>query len=391
MWYFLSPKIVFGEDALQELSALQGRKAFIVTDATIEALGYVDKVREQLSYADIQTHTFAEVEPDPSLNTVRRCAEQVIAYAPDWVIGLGGGSCLDAAKAAWFLYECPETELDAINPFETFGLRAKARFATISTTSGTGADVSWGFALNDTANQSKLVRVSRELIPDLAIVDPVFVHQLPAQVTADSGMDVLAHAVEAYSNNWHNDFSDAMAIKATQLVFEYLPRAFNDGSDQEAREHMHNAATMAGLAFGNTAIIIAHSLAHAAGARFKVHHGKIVGLFLPYTIEYNALEAASRYAELAQALQLTGFGADAGPEEATSLLVAAIRDFAAGLQQPTRLSELGIPPAEFKQALPELVANVQASLELLANPRQPDSTEIENLFRYAYEGRSIDF
>lgn len=387
MWYFLSPRIVFGEDALQELSQLQGNKAFIVTDETLLRLGFVDRVQEQLTLAGIQSQVFAEVEPDPSIKTVYRCAEQVSVYQPDWLIGLGGGSCLDAAKAAWFIYECPDIELEAINPFENFGLRSRSRFATISTTSGTGADVSWGFALNDTETKTKLVRVSRELIPDLAIVDPIFVQQLPPQVTADSGMDVLAHAVEAYTNNWHNDFADAMAIKSIQLVFQFLPRAYQDGSDLEAREHMHNAATMAGLAFSNTAIIIAHSLAHAVGARFKIHHGQAVGLFLPYTIEFNARVNAERYAEIAETLHLPG----SSPQDKTDALVNTIRRLAENLQQPRSLQELDISKLEFDAALPDLVTNVLASLELLANPRQPEPDEVQSLFRYAYEGRSIDF
>ena len=387
MWYFLSPKIAFGEDSIEELAQLQGKKAFLVTDAVIHQLGYPDLVRQQLDEAGISMAIFDAVEPDPSLATVRECAAAITAYEPDWVIGLGGGSCLDAAKAAWFLYERPDIELDAINPFETFGLRNKAHFATIPTTSGTGADVSWGFALHDPVNQSKLVRVSRELIPDLAIIDPVFVMGLPKTVTADAGMDVLAHAVEAYTNLWHNDFTDAFAIKAIELVFRYLRAAVTDGSDVEAREHMHNAASLAGLAFSNTAIIIAHSLAHAVGARFHTHHGRTVGMFLPYTIEYNAKATPERFNEIAQYLNLSLL------DSATSVqsLVMLIRDLAREIDQPLSLAELGIPWEEFEIALPGLTENALNSVELLANPRQTTPDELDSLFRYAYYGKSIDF
>ncbi len=161
MWFFQSPKIIFGEDALQELSQIQGKKAFIVTDHVLLDLGYVNLVREQLSAAGFEIDVFADVEPDPALATVQRCVSQIDVFKPDWIIGLGGGSCLDAAKAAWFRYECPDIPLEAINPFEYFGLRQKAKFVTISTTSGTGADVSWGFALREEETSSKLVRVSR--------------------------------------------------------------------------------------------------------------------------------------------------------------------------------------------------------------------------------------
>jgi alcohol dehydrogenase class IV len=383
MWFFLSPKIVFGEEALQELSQLSGKRAFIVTDETMLRLGYVGHVQELLSQAGLESHYFAEVEPDPSLHTVYRCSEEMNIYAPDWVIGLGGGSALDAAKAAWFLYERPDVPLDAINPFEVFGLRAKARFVTIATTSGTGADVSWGFALNDTDQQAKLVRVSRELIPDLAIVDPAFVSQLPPGVTADAGMDVLAHAVEAFTNNWHNDFTDPLALQAIRLVFTYLPRAYRDGSDREAREHMHNASTIAGLAFSNTAIILAHALAHAFGARFHTHHGRTVGVFLPYTIEFNAQAIPDRYTEIAKSLELSNPGAPA--------LAKAIRSLAHSLDQPISLAQLGVEPGDFSAALPEMLNNTLSALELIANPRPADPSDLERLFIYAFDGRPVDF
>lgn len=387
MWYFLSPKIVFGEDAVQELALIEGKKAFIVTDQTIKKLGFADLIVTQLTDAGLTWEIFADIEPDPSIQTIKLCAAEVSKFEPDWIIGLGGGSCLDAAKAAWFIYERPDIDLAAINPFEHFGLRKKARFITISTTSGTGADVSWGFALNDTENQSKLVRVSRELIPDIALVDPAFVMELPAEVTADAGMDVLAHAVEAYTNSWANDFSDAMALKAIELVFTYLPVAYRNGTDLEAREHVHNAASIAGLAFSNTAIIIAHSLAHAISARFYTHHGRTVGLFLPYTIEYNAAVNPHRYAEIAYFLHLTDKLHTGGVRE----LVNLIRQLAREINQPITLEGLGIPLDKFKKALPDLVNNVMASLELLANPRQPEPQEIEKLFEYAYTGRTVDF
>lgn len=387
MWFFLSPKIVFGEDALQELSQIQGKKAFIVTDRVLVDLGFSELVIRQLTDAGIETDLFSDVEPDPELATVYRCAARIETFAPDWIIGLGGGSCLDAAKAAWFIYECPGIPLEAINPFEHFGLRNKAKFATISTTSGTGADVSWGFALRENETTSKLVRVSRELIPDLAIVDPQFVNELPAKVTADAGMDVLAHAVEAYTNSWFNDFTDGLALKSIELVFKYLPAAYQDGSNLEAREHMHNAATMAGLAFSNTAIIIAHSLAHAAGARFHTHHGRTVGMFLPYTIEYNGAVAPQRYADIAHFLHLPC----ENPQVGIQSLVGAIRKLAASLDQPLSLQEIGISRREFDIELPFMTENALSSLELLANPRQPSSSEIEKLFVYAYEAKQVDF
>jgi acetaldehyde dehydrogenase / alcohol dehydrogenase len=387
MWYFQSPKIVFGEDSLQELSHIEGKRAFIVTDEVMQQLGYVLQVTEQLKLNKIDVMVYTAIEPDPSTEAVAACSEEMHEYQPDWIVGLGGGSCLDAAKAAWFLYERPDITLDAINPFEHFGLRSKAGFITIPTTSGTGADVSWGFALYDPDSREKLVRVSRELIPDLAIVDPVFVRNIPKQFTADVGMDALAHAIEAYTNTWHNDFADALAIKAIQLVFKYLPIAYHDGKNTEARERMHNAATMAGLAFGNSAIIIAHSLAHAASSIFHIHHGCIVGLFLPYTIEYNARLSPERYAEIARFMGLN----ISEDSEAAKLLATEIRKFARNLNQPLRLLDLEINEQELQQEMQHLVKSTLSSIELLANPRQPSAEDVENLFLYAYLGKQIDF
>ncbi len=387
MWFFGSPQIVFGEDSLSWLNTLSGQRAFIVTDPTMQKLGFVDRTVEQLKSTGIQTIVFAEVEPDPCLETVQRCAQQMNEYEPDLIIGLGGGSCLDAAKAAWFLYERPDVVLEAINPMESFGLRKKARLVTVPTTSGTGSDVSWGFALADRDHQNKLVRVTRELVPDMALVDPCFTVGLPPQVTADTGMDVLSPAVEAYTCNWHNDFTDGLSLKAIELVFKYLPRAYANGMDIEAREHMHNAATIAGLSFSNTAIILGHSLAHALGGYFHTTHGRAVGMFMPYTIQFIAKTAGNRYAEIADYLHLPA----KTEEEGVRSLISAIDDLLARFNQPRSIADTGISTVEFETALPHLVENTLNAIELVATPRIPDGDQIEKLFRYAYEGKVIDF
>jgi acetaldehyde dehydrogenase/alcohol dehydrogenase len=294
MWFFNSPRIVFGEESISWLRSITGTRAFIVTDENIVRLGFVHQVMEELAAAGIESEYYSGIEPDPSIDTVLRCAQAMGKYSPDLVIGWAG-VMPDAAKGAWFLYERPDIELEAITPFELFGLRSRARLITIPTTSGTGADVSWGFSLADKENHGKLVRVSYELIPDLSIVDPSFTLGLSPQSTADTGMDVLSHAIEAYTCTYHNDFADGLALKAIQLVFDYLPKAYQDGSDKFARERMHNAATIAGLAFSNTAIMLAHALAHGLSGSFSLPHGRLVGLFTPYTIEYNSSIIGDRY------------------------------------------------------------------------------------------------
>jgi alcohol dehydrogenase class IV len=387
MWYFNSPLIVFGEDALSELASIEGERAFIVTDANVARLGFVDMVGQQLKAAGLEYQVFAEVEPDPSLETVRRGAQEMRRYEPDWIIGLGGGSSMDAAKAMWVLYEHPEMVPEEINPISPLTLRQKARLITIPTTSGTGAETTWAVVLTDTTDGRKLVLGSRENMADMAIVDPVFAHKLPAQITADTGMDALTHAVEGYTATWHNDFCDGLCLLAIKLILDYLRRAVADGSDREARETMHNAASIAGLGFGNSAAGLAHAMGHSVGAVFHVPHGRAVGLFLAYTIEFVGEAVAERYADIVRFVGIS----PASPQEAVPLLASKIRDLARSIKQPLSLQEAGLNEEQFMAGLPKLIENAESDACLVLNARIPDSAELERLFRYAFEGKAIDF
>jgi len=387
MWIFDSPKVVFGDDALEYLENLSGRRAFFVTDANMVAFGFVAQVQRHLAAAGLESAVFAEVEPNPSLQTVRRAAQQMVAYQPDWIIGLGGGSAMDAAKAAWLLYENPDADPAAINPMEEYGLRQKARLIAIPTTSGTGSEATWATVLTDTELQMKLSMGTPELLPDLAIVDSTLVLGLPPRITADTGMDVLTHAVEAYTNTMRNDFSDGMALKAVDLVFKYLQQAYTDGSDVEARGHMHNAAAIAGLAFGNSMLGLAHAMGHSMGAVLHVPHGRSVGLFLPYVVEFTANGGGTRYADIAHHVRLPAKDEETG----TAALVSAIRDLSASVDFATRIQDLGIERAAFEEALPKLVANAEADNQLFFNTRFAESDDLAKLFMCAYEGRSVDW
>lgn len=387
MWYFQSPEVVFGEGAVGRLGELIGERAFLVTDETMQRLGFVEMVRQELQSAGMESAVFAGVEPDPSLETVRDCAAAMTEYGPDWVIGLGGGSCIDAAKGAWLLYECPEADPAGINPFESFGVGAKAKMAAIPTTSGTGAEATYALVLTDHAECRKLGLGSRELVPNLAIVDPVFVRGLPPQLTADTGMDALTHAIEGYSSTWRNDFSDGLCLKAVELVFSYLERACDDGSDMEARTHLHNAATIAGLGFGNSMAALAHAMGHSLGAVLHIPHGRSVGLFLAYTIQFVGREGGGRYADIAHCLHLPA----ADERQGAASLVSAIGKLQSAVGFPRSLGELGIGEEAFSAALPKLVANAETDTSLIASARIPSSDELERLFRYTYGGRPIDF
>ena len=299
MWYFCSPEIAFGEGSLEALAELSGKRALVVTDKTLVALGLVDRVTTYLTKAGIEAHVFDAVEPDPSIQTVLQGAEMAQETRPDWIAGVGGGSPMDAAKAIWVLYERPDLAPADINPFITLGLRQKARLVTVPTTSGTGAEVTWAIVLTDAQEQRKMGLGNRENAADLAVVDPEMAAGMPPSLTADTGLDALTHAVEGYTCTWHTDLSDGLCVKAARLIFEHLPRAVADGSDMEARERMHNAATCAGLGFGNAMASMAHSMGHVLGATFHIPHGRAVALCLPYTLEYAARQAPERLSDLA--------------------------------------------------------------------------------------------
>jgi len=389
MWFFRSPVIVFGSGALEHLAGIEGQRAFIVTDANIAALGFVEKVHAQLEQAGIESAVFAEVEPNPSLQTVARGAEQARAYEPDWIIGLGGGSCLDAAKSVWIQYERPDLAPDDVAPMGRLGLRQKAHLIAIPTTSGTGAETTWPIVLTDLEEHRKISIGHPENIPDLAIIDPDFVSHLPPQITADTGMDVLTHAVEGYTSQWANDFADGLCLKACRLVFEYLPRAYELGAeDLEAREKMHNAATIAGLGFGNSMAAMAHGLGHSMGALLPLPHGRAVGLCLPYTIEFTVRGwLPTRYADVARFLGLPG----EDEAQAAASLAGAVRELARRINQPTSLQEAGISAAEFEANLPALVDNALNDSAMTISRRFPEEEEVEKVFRYIYDGRPIDF
>lgn len=388
MWYFVIPNVVFGQDALSHLAELKGKLAFIVTDKNIVELGLVDKVKEQLCQAEIQATVFDEVEPDPSLQTVQKGVALMNKYGPDLVIGVGGGSVMDAAKAMRVQYERPDIKPEEINPFiSDLGLGAKCKLVCIATTSGTGAEATFAVVLTDTAEQRKLSLINREIVPDIAIVDPEMAWAMPPEITADTGMDALTHAVEGYTCTWKNDFTDGLCIKAIQIVFQYLSRVVKDGNDMEAREKMHNAGCIAGIGFINALSSMAHAAGHSLGAIFHTPHGRAAGLFLPYTIEFIGEAREELWAEIAHAIKLE---VPKGTKAAT-VLAQAIRGLAREINQPLSIKETGIPLDSFNKVMEKLIDNVMADGSLIVSPRIPSVAETQRFFGYVYEGKSIDF
>jgi alcohol dehydrogenase class IV len=387
MWFFSSPRIVFGEGALSSLETIKGRCACIVTDTNLVRLGLVDRVKGALASTGIEIALIDNVEADPSLETVKAGAERMLAIKPDWIIALGGGSVMDAAKGMWILYEHPEFDPESINPIDVISLRVKARLIAIPTTAGTGSEVTWAIVLTNRAEQRKLGLGNREALPDMAILDPEIIRDLPAQITAETGLDALTHAIEGFTSTYANDFCDGLCLQAVRLVFDYLPRCVHDGQDMEARTHLQNAAAIAGLGFGNSMAALAHGMGHALGGALHVPHGRSVALFLPYTIEYCARGSGTRYAILAKFLGLPA----GSEEEAAANLVEAIRKLEREIKQPLTLSEAGIKREVFEKKLDHLIANAQNDTQTIMATRVPEETDMRRLFTCAFNGEKVDF
>jgi len=388
MWEFASPKsIVFGEGALEYLREIEGKKALIVTDKVICGLGFVDKVASYLKEAGLSVEIFDEVEAEPSKETVVKCAERASLFEPDWIVGLGGGSCIDAAKASWALYERPDIQIEEISPLLKLGLRRKARLIAIPTTSGTGSEATWAIVITDTREKRKMELASKELVADIVILDPWLPLTMPKRLVADTGVDALVNALEAYLSNWRNHFSDVLAINAMQAVFKYLPRSYSNEQDKEAKENMHYAATMAGLAFSNSQICVAHAMGHALGALFKIPHGRSVAAVLTFAVEYMAKEAMDRFGALAKTI---GIKAETD-KEAFEKFIQSLKQLLKDVEEPTSIRELGINWENFQSELEDLVERAIGSTGTIASPRVPTADDYRKLFVYAFEGKTVDF
>lgn len=410
-WIKLPNKIYFQPGCISYLSKMEGiKRVLIVTDPMMVKLGYVDRMIYQLNknmdHPIIEI--FNEVEPDPDLVTVRRGTEVMNLFQPDTIIALGGGSPIDAAKAMWLFYEAPESDfigmaqkfLDIRKRVYTFPkVGRKAKFVAVPTTSGTGSEVTSFAVISDRSTNMKYPLADYELTPDVAIVDPEFVLSLPAPVVAPTGMDVLTHAIEAYVSIMASDYTDGLAIKAIQLIFEYLPRSYKNGAkDPLAKEKVHNASCIAGMAFTNAFLGLNHSIAHKLGGEFHLAHGLANSVLMPYIIEYNGVTnpskltsfpkyeryiAAERYAEIATALGMPSNS----PEEGVKLLAQAIRDLAKELNLPLTFKECGVDEQTYLDAIEDLSYKAFEDQCTTANPRLPKVKEIQEILRISYYGK----
>ena len=407
-WFKIPPRIYFEKNAVQYLQKMKDiSRVFIVTDPYMVKFGYVDKVLHHLRQRSdlVQVEVFSDVEPDPSLDTVVRGTEMMAKFQPDCIIALGGGSPMDAAKGMWLFYEHPDEDFFGLKQkfldirkrvYKYPSLEGKSKFVAIPTTSGTGSEVTSFAVITDKENNIKYPLADYELTPDVAIVDPQFVMTVPPAITADTGMDVLTHAVEAFVSNMANDYTDGLAVKAVQLIFEYLPRAYRNGSDEEAREKVHNASTIAGMAFANAFLGINHSLAHKLGAEFHIAHGRSNAILLPHVIRFNAekpkkftafpkyehFKADERYAELARIL---GLPANTTEQGVDSFVKAVIR-LAKELNIPMSIAENGVDAKAFEEKVDYLADRAFEDQCTTANPKLPLVTDLAEIYRKAYKG-----
>ena len=389
MQFFGVPFTVFGDDSLQYLNTILGKRAFIVTDKNITRLGLADLVTAELKQAKIECKIFDEVEPDPSIETVVKAAGIAKDFKPDLVIGLGGGSSMDAAKSALVCYAAGIGPLD-MSPSDFYNLRATAKLICIPTTSGTGSEATWAIVLTDVEGQRKVALGSYETLPDVAILDPRMVMSMPPQVTGSTGMDALTHAIEGYTSTWRTPFTDGPGLIAIKYIFEYLKKACDNGKDEEARKYMMYAASQAGTCFGNSMAGLAHSCGHALGGLFHTPHGVAMGLYLPYTMEYvsnGSEETLQRYAEIARFCGI----AQGSDKDCCKALIAAVRKLMKDIGQSPTVKDLKIDRDKYIKAMPELVDRAVNEAMTIAVTRVPEASDLEKMFIYAYDGKSIDF
>ena len=402
---FTLPRDLYhGKGSLEVLKTLQGKRAMVcVGGGSMKRFGFLDKVVSYLKEAGMEVELFEGIEPDPSVTTVMKGAEAMSKFQPDWIVAMGGGSPIDAAKAMWIKYEYPETTFeDMCKVFGLPKLRQKAHFCAIPSTSGTATEVTAFSVITDYEKGIKYPLADFEITPDIAIVDPDLAETMPKKLVAHTGMDAMTHAVEAYVSTANCDFTDPLALHAIKMIQEDLVDSYN--GDMDKRASMHNAQCLAGMAFSNALLGIVHSMAHKTGAIFEdygahIIHGAANAMYLPKVIAYNAKDetAAKRYGVIADSMGLGGETV----EEKVANLIAYLRGMNDALNIPQCIKNYGadsypceqgfVPEEVFLERLPEIAKNAIADACTGSNPRQPNQEEMEKLFKCCYYDLEVDF
>jgi Alcohol dehydrogenase, class IV len=411
-WFKVPPKIYFERNSIQYLAEMKGMKRVtIITDKMIEKLGYVQRILDVLYTHENRPaiDIISDIKPDPDVDIVYSGLERINEFQPDTIIALGGGSPMDAAKVMWLLYEHPEVDFDDMKQkfidirkraFKYPTLGAKAKMVCIPTTSGTGSEVTPFAVITDKKAQKKYPLADYALTPSVAIIDADLVMNVPPVVTADTGLDVLTHATEAYVSIMANDYTDGLALQAIKLVFEYLQRSYENGaSDPEARYKMHNASTMAGMAFANAFLGINHSMAHKIGGMFGTVHGRTNAILMPHVIRYNgtvpgkfsvwpkyeSYVADKKYQDIAKLLGLPA----STPAEGVESYAKAVTELAQKCGVDMSLKSLGVDEKAFTENVHQLALNAYEDQCSPANPRLPMVEDMENIMLDAYHGRNL--
>ena len=409
-WFKVPEKIYFEAGSIGYLEKMPDiSRAFIVTDQSMVKLGYVDKILYHLRNRKQYVHSeiFSDVEPDPSFDTINKGVAMMNEFKPDVIIAIGGGSPIDAAKGMWLFYEHPEADPEGLKlkfmdirkrTYKFPKLGTKAKMVAIPTTSGTGSEVTSFAVITDKKLNKKYPLADYELTPDVAIVDTDLVMTLPKSITADTGMDVLTHALEAYVSNMASDYTDGLAEKAVELVFNNLKNAYDNGNDRYSREKMHNASCIAGMAFTNAFLGVCHSMAHKIGAEFHLPHGRINAILLPYVIKYNGVREPSKfvsfpkyeyyiadkkYANIARRLNLKA----SSDEEGVNSLIQAVKDLNESVGIQKSFKDAGIDEQEFLAKVDILADRAFEDQCTTANPRLPLVEEIKDMLINSYYGK----
>lgn len=386
---FTLPRDIYhGKGALAELRTLRGKKAFVVVGGgSMKRFGFLDKVEQYLQEAGMEVRLFEGVEPDPSVETVMRGAAAMREFQPDWIVSIGGGSPIDAAKAMWVFYEYPETTFDELCvPFHFPTLRTKARFCAIPSTSGTATEVTAFSVVTDDLKGVKYPLADFNITPDVAIVDPELAETMPKKLTAHTGMDALTHAIEACVSTLHCEYTDPLALHAIELISANLVPSYN--GDMAARDKMHDAQCLAGMAFSNALLGITHSMAHKTGAAFSgghIVHGAANAMYLPKVIRFNAAEpeAAERYAQIARFIHLKG----ETTAELVEALVNRVNEMNAELNIPSRIKDYEggiIDEKEFMEKLPHVAELAVGDACTGSNPRKITPAQMAELLKSCY-------
>ncbi|MHA1791787.1 MAG: iron-containing alcohol dehydrogenase [Promethearchaeota archaeon] len=395
MWFFNAPRIIFGRESLDQLENplhVTGSRAVVITDRDLVKIGLVDLVTKRLEGAGIEHVIFDGVLPDPPISVVKKAARVCNDFKPDLIIAVGGGSTIDTAKAAWILYESGDDfDITGLNPFIRIPTGTKAKLIAIPTTSGTGAETTGAVVLTDEETGVKLELLNKDAIPTIAIIDPIFVDHMPKRLTASTAFDAISHCIEGISGTWRNIYTNGLAVLSLNMIFENLIKAYND-SDADAREAMHNAATIAGLSFGNAQVHFGHTIGHALGAIFHVPHGIGVGITLPYLMEFLIKHDDVVVSIFSGVAKQTGVAKWADDDKAgAKKLLEKIRELQKKVEFPTKLTDIGITKERIEENLARFKDIVVQGGTITVCPVDVDQDDAVKMLDCMLDGKEINF